>query len=650
MILLKQTRILTVIAWADRRLEAGEITAEQHKFVTNIGDTHAAIPKALYKTHKVDGEGNMLDPIPVRNLTVGIGTPVHAQSKLCQIGIEHLTSRQELPRRNKSTREVLERIVEFNENNFPLENTAELVFPDIEKMYPNVDKDQGLGSIERRLYTNPSPSVSMSPHYTVEGLRICLECNTVKFKQKFYRPCRGVAMGSCHSCDFSDIWVGDLTQKHIDTCPVETLKFSIYRDDGFDILRNGARDIRAYEEHLNNLHPNIRFEIRHGKEGEHLDLWIMLKEDKIEWKCYMKTPPVYVGPTSCHDPVVKKAVFKGVGHRLRMNSSKVEYFDEAVDTCSKSFAIAGYDFQHARSELRKFRADDPVEMVRDGPKEKNTENETGVKIFYVDKYDPRMPHPRKIISRNYHHIENHPIVSKIFPRKNLIASCKRLPNLGEILSPTIQNTQPPVLDPGVGQGAAGGGVREERRNGSYFCEKYRKGSSCDVCKHMMRETSQVESVYFKKKFAIHGHLTHLKPSQKPKLRWFIYLMEDLGCQKQYVGSTTDICSRWASTKSACNKANSNSTGLYRHFQEGCASDTGDTKDHIRITLLDYLDTKEELLRQAEHEGGPQCRCTECGKLKRIEDKWIMRLGTFYGDSGLNSRDEIISSVRGNFKI
>ena len=167
---------------------------------------------------------------------------------------------------------------------------------------------------------------------------------------------------------------------------------------------------------------------------------------------------------------------------------------------------------------------------------------------------------------------------------------------------------------------------------------------------MMRETSQVESVYFKKKFAIHGHLTHLKPSQKPKLRWFIYLMEDLGCQKQYVGSTTDICSRWASTKSACNKANSNSTGLYRHFQEGCASDTGDTKDHIRITLLDYLDTKEELLRQAEHEGGPQCRCTECGKLKRIEDKWIMRLGTFYGDSGLNSRDEIISSVRGNFKI
>ena len=89
-----------------------------------------------------------------------------------------------------------------------------------------------------------------------------------------------------------------------------------------------------------------------------MDLWIMLR-DKIEWKCFMKTPPVYVGPTSCHDPVVKKAVFKGVGHRLRLNSSKDELFDEAVDTCSKSFAIVGYNFQHARTELRKFRNENP---------------------------------------------------------------------------------------------------------------------------------------------------------------------------------------------------------------------------------------------------------------------------------------------------
>ena len=95
--------------------------------------------------------------------------------------------------------------MEFNVHNLPLEDTAELVFPDIEKMYPNVDIEQGLDSIETRLTSNPSKSVNMSPQFTVEGLRICLECNTVKFKDKFYRPCRGVAMGACKNCDFSDI-------------------------------------------------------------------------------------------------------------------------------------------------------------------------------------------------------------------------------------------------------------------------------------------------------------------------------------------------------------------------------------------------------------------------------------------------------------
>ena len=280
--------------------------------MTNLDGTHPAVPKALYKTHKVDAEGIMLDPIPVRNLTVGIGSPVHPLSKLCQIGIEHLTSKKELPHRNKSTREALERIIEINENETPINDEAELVFPDIQKMYPNVDTEEGLESVETRLEKNPSKAVDMSAEYTVRGLKICLECNTVKFKNKFYRPCRGVAMGACHSCDFSDIWVGDITQKHIDTCPVDTLKFSIYRDDGLDIIINGARDIDAFKEHMNNLHPNIQFDIRHGKEGEYLDLWLMLR-DKIEWKCYMKSPPVYVGPTSCHDPVVKKAVFKGVG-------------------------------------------------------------------------------------------------------------------------------------------------------------------------------------------------------------------------------------------------------------------------------------------------------------------------------------------------
>ena len=89
-------------------------------------------------------------------------------------------------------------------------------------------------SQERRLQTNPSP-LGMSPATIVEGLRICLRCNCVKFKDNFYLPNRGVAMGSCHdACDFSDVWMGDITEHHINTCTIDTLKFHLYRDDGIN--------------------------------------------------------------------------------------------------------------------------------------------------------------------------------------------------------------------------------------------------------------------------------------------------------------------------------------------------------------------------------------------------------------------------------
>ena len=361
--------------------------------------------------------------------------------------------------------------------------------------------------------------------------------------------------------------------------------------------------------------------------------------DEIEWKVDMKCPPVYVGP--CHDPVVKKGIFKGVGHRIRMNSSKQEYFDETVEECPKSFSIAGYNFQHAKTELRKFRDIDPVEMIKKGPNEKDTKNNSGSKVFYVDNFDPRMPHLRQLISRNYHHIEKHPLLSKIFPRGNLVGSCRRLPNLGEILSPTIQKNHE------GGDPYSGG--HQGRNSGSFYCAKFRQGKSCDTCLYLKRETSFEESVHYGKKFAVHGHLVHLQPTQRPKLRWFVYLLEDLGCKLQYVGSTTDVCSRWAATKSACNKANSNSTGMYKHFMDGCPSDAGSDKLQLRLTLLDYLDTTEQKLTDAGHKSGPQCQCQECDKLLRTENKWILRLGTFFGDSGLNSRDEIKSKVRGNYR-
>ena len=38
------------------------------------------------------------------------------------------------------------------------------------------------------------------------------------------------------------------------------------------------------------------------------------------------------------------------------------------------------------------------------------------------------------------------------------------------------------------------------------------------------------------------------------------------------------------------------------------------------------------------------------QIKKIEDKWILRSGTFHGYSGLNNKDEILNAERGTFKL
>ena len=157
-----------------------------------------------------------------------------------------------------------------------------------------------------------------------------------------------------------------------------------------------------------------------------MDLWLMLENGRIEWKNYQKTPPVYVGPDSCHDPAVMSSIVKGVGQRLRTNSSKNEYFEESVEKTASAFKISGYNYHITKKEQSELKNQDPIVLIN---KEKTVRNKPvkGVKsFFFITKYDPRMPQPRQLISKNYHHIKDHPILSNLFPRENLVGGTRRL--------------------------------------------------------------------------------------------------------------------------------------------------------------------------------------------------------------------------------
>ena len=96
------------------------------------------------------------------------------------------------------------------------------------------------------------------------------------------------------------------------------------------------------------------------------------------------------------------------------------------------------------------------------------------------------------------------------------------------------------------------------------------------------------------------------------------------CQHLIRTTSGGLCTwvRWATTKKACLDQNSSNTGLYKHFEAGCPAFSGDLS-HLRWRLLDHVDTSLEQLDIAGHVWGAKCRFSECLRLKKQEDKWIL---------------------------
>ena len=248
--------------------------------------------------------------------------------------------------------------------------------------------------------------------------------------------------------------------------------------------------------------------------------------------------------------------------------------------------------------MMKFREKDPLTLIKNGNKKKSRQK-TGCRAYFNTPFDPRVPHPRKLISKTYGILARSYKASNLFPRENLVASSRRQKNLSEMLSPTIQGPRPgmgggdgpaPGMDDqsaqrgrgrGRGRGQRGrggrGGVgsqggddsstRQDETalpsdsssssssrpmiiNGSYHCVYHKKSGKCDVCKPM-EEEKNVLSSHFIIPHSIAGHNTHLPATQKPKLKWFIYLEECIHPEGiyQFVGSTDSMTHRWATTPS-----------------------------------------------------------------------------------------------------
>ena len=266
---------------------------------------------------------------PYRLLLCGTNTPVQPLSKLVQDSIRHLVLK--LNYKTKDTKAIHQIIKQLNRQWQQLggiPETAKQVAADIQKLYPSVGNNMGIPAVKRLLESNPNPD-GLSTDLITEALTICLEKNFCEFCGEHFKGNSGVHMGPCHACEYADIFVGELDEQIVEKLAennIEHTQWTIFRDDGWDILLNADQDLPKFEDILDKRHDNIKWDRRSSSADQdhalqHLDLTIYIKEGKIETDNFAKDIPIFLSRKSCHPNFVLESVVKSAAIRLNLNCS-----------------------------------------------------------------------------------------------------------------------------------------------------------------------------------------------------------------------------------------------------------------------------------------------------------------------------------------
>jgi hypothetical protein len=348
----------------------------------------------------------------------------------------------------KDTKAILSKLLEIRRN-FPtgLPATAINIGCDVVKLYPSVDMAMGLAALKKWLQKYPNPD-GLPLQFIMELGQICVEENACEFLGRFFCPNCGTATGPPHACDSADIFMGELDQEivqELDRRGIETTGWTLYRDDGWMVALDGLTDMADIENILQNLHPNIKWEINPrgpsvppgiGTDGqivdrtvlEHLDLSIHFVDNHLETDVFAKDIPIYISRKSCHPPQVFPAVVKSVGLRLRTNCSLDRFLSPRIEEYSRYLLASGYSRMEIDRVMGECQNLDREEIIRRPRKDKRRGGPR--KYVMCSTWDPRQPnvHEGMKLLENilYENSENR----KCFPKGSIISGFRRQRNLG----------------------------------------------------------------------------------------------------------------------------------------------------------------------------------------------------------------------------
>ena len=524
-----------------------------------------------------------------------------------------------------STDEFLQQVHEINESGILKGKSILMCSFDINSMFPNITKNLGLSECGKRL--DKRSEKLFSTNCMLDAIELTLDHNLTKFNDIMFRQIKGTAMGPSNACDYADTAMNrldelvhseNLLEEHHINKP---LLFTRFRDDIFVLWDECENELLKFFDWLNSFHSEISFSMTTPTSFglEFLDTYVYLNNGTLYTKPYSKLCDNhdYLYPTSCHPSHTLENVPYNIAFRIYKICSDNEDYNNAKIEYSNYLERRGYNRNLVADSFTKVEKLNRLEIIYKKNSNKNTKSKDERCFPLVCDFNPALPPVGKFISKYKHILQLDDSIKDIIKPEKVFVSHRGNKTLKDLLVPSkIGSAKPKETDSDL------------TCSDFLGCTPCKKG--CKVCKLFLKPSKVAKSYHNEQTFIIKQHIDC-------KSKNVIYMVNDLICNRSYIGCTSnEFVERFRNHKSHI-RNNVKSCELTTHFSESNAHNFDKSlplnefdsilSKHINVVIIEEV----KMCKGDNNE-------TRLRKCKLREAYWQNQLQTLYETGGLNKRD------------
>jgi hypothetical protein len=191
---------------------------------------------------------------------------------------------------------------------------------------------------------------------TVDLFQHVLSSTYFLYQGKFYAPKEGVPMGSPLSPAIANLFMEDFEERALELAPLCPKLFFRCVDDTCIVWPHGLESLMQFLEHMNNVHPNIKFtmETENDNRLPFLDILIERRAGRSLGHSVYRKPThtdLFLSGRSHHHPAQKNGVLRTLIHRVKAVSD-AEHLKSEIEHLRTAFRSNGFTEEDIKVALK----------------------------------------------------------------------------------------------------------------------------------------------------------------------------------------------------------------------------------------------------------------------------------------------------------